>query len=98
MRDRDSLDGVAVLCDRDHTESTPVTVTLVPAEPSVDLAEFDRTARADVHCPSGELRVSGPLEVGFGDSQLRLPPGDYELLACGAGDRYAIWLWPAGGS
>lgn len=98
VRDRDLLGGVTVLCDSNYTESTPVTVTLVPAEPQLDLSAFDRTARAALSCESGELRVSAPLEVGFGDSQLLLPPGEYELLACGAGDRYAIWLWPSNGS
>jgi hypothetical protein len=98
VRDRDSLDRVAVLCDKNHTESTPVIVTLVPAEPQLDLTAFERTARAVLRCDSGELRVSGPLEVGFGDSQLQLPPGEYELLACGGDDRYAIWLWPTGAS
>ena len=96
MLDGDSRTGVAVHCDSRAAESAQVTVTRILQPPEVDLSGCDRTVRERIRCESGELHVVAPRETAFGERVLRLARGDYELLVCAYGDRYALWLWPSG--
>lgn len=85
---------------------TQVALALCAARPTLEPDAWDHAVEAGITLRSGHLHVYGPEDTLTDEASVRLPPGTYSLLVCGAGlhtagesdeegaDRYALWLWP----
>ena len=84
--------------------TVPVRVSLVTAEPALDLARYDHAVEASLALPTGQLQVH---ECTGGEALAwKLTPGTYRVLALFSGlgsissdglsghDSYHVVLWP----
>ena len=94
---------VAILTARNM--DVPVTVEIVEAEPSLDLAAWDHVAEASLRLPTGHLQLHectggavADFDITPGRYRIRLYQGGLDSIdnmGLEGNDRYHLVLWPA---